>query len=202
MKISRWLFCFALAGLLMWPAHVAHTQTTSSARMMPGFPGSAQPVVFYVTIKGTRQGIFRGSSTSIAHRDQIEGMRFLLQAAAPHDAATGQASGKRQYSPVMFTKEWDAASPQLFAALASNEALQSVEFEFVRSNPIGKETVFETVKLTQATISSIRQYIGVPSAGDPADPRPLEDVSFTFRKIEINNTEGRTGATDDWNAGI
>jgi type VI protein secretion system component Hcp len=54
------------------------------------------------------------------------------------------------------------------------------------------------VKLTQATITSFRQYLGVPGAGDPADPRPLEDVSLTFRKIEIVNTEAKTTLNDDW----
>lgn len=32
---------------------------------------------------------------------------------APRDAATGQASGKRQHKPIKIVKEWDAASPQL-----------------------------------------------------------------------------------------
>jgi len=202
MKISRWLFCIALAGLLLWPVHVAHTQATPNVRMGSGVAGSGQPVVFYVTIRGTHQGVFKGGSTIGAHRDQIEGLRFLLQSTAPHDTSTGQGSGRHQYSPIMCTKEWDASSPQLFNALASNEVLQSVEFEFMRTNPIGKESVLETVKLTQASISSVRQYIGVPSAGDPADPRPLEDVSIAFRKIEITNNEGRTTVIDDWTSGI
>ena len=201
MKISRWIFCFVLAGLLLWPAHVAHTQTASNLRMTGG-AASGQSTVFYVTIKGAHQGVFRGGSTNAVHRDQIEGLRFLLQSTAPHDTATGQATGKHQYSAILFTKEWDASSPQLFTALATNEVLQSVEFIFVRSNPIGKETVFETVRLTQASITSVKQYLAVPSDGDPADPRALEDITMTFRKIEITNSEGKTTATDDWNSGI
>jgi hypothetical protein len=33
----------------------------------------------------------------------------------PRDAASGMATGKRQYAPVTFVKEWGAASPQLSA---------------------------------------------------------------------------------------
>ncbi len=33
----------------------------------------------------------------------------------PRDAASGQASGKRQHKPVEFVKEWGAATPQLRA---------------------------------------------------------------------------------------
>ena len=34
---------------------------------------------------------------------------------APRDSASGMATGKRQYAPVKFVKEWGAASPQLSA---------------------------------------------------------------------------------------
>jgi type VI secretion system Hcp family effector len=198
MKISRWWIGIALLPLLFWPLHSAHTQATSNMRMGNAMAGSDQPSVFYVTIKGARQGIFKGEVSGANHRDQIAGLRFSFQGTAAHDTATGQATGKRQYSVVLFTKEWGPASPQLLTAMATNEVLQSVDFEFVRSNPQGKEYVFETVKLTQATITSFRQYLGVPGAGDPADPRPLEDVSLTFRKIEIMNNEAKTTFSDDW----
>lgn len=198
MKISRWWISIALLPLLLWPLHPAHTQATSNMRMGNAMAGSDQPIVFYVTIKGARQGVFKGEVSGANHRDQIAGLRFSFQGTAAHDTATGQATGKRQYSVVLFTKEWGAASPQLLTAMATNEVLQSVDFEFVRSNPLGKEYVFETVKLTQATITSFRQYQGVPGDGDPADTRPLEDVSVTFRKIEIVNNEAKTTFNDDW----
>lgn len=38
---------------------------------------------------------------------------------APRDAASGQATGKRQHAPVTFVKEWGASSPQLFQVTAS-----------------------------------------------------------------------------------
>jgi hypothetical protein len=34
---------------------------------------------------------------------------------APRDTASGMATGKRQYAPVKFIKEWGAASPELLA---------------------------------------------------------------------------------------
>ena len=37
------------------------------------------------------------------------------QVKGPRDAASGQASGKRQHRPVTFVKEWGAATPQLSA---------------------------------------------------------------------------------------
>jgi len=60
------------------------------------------------------------------------------------------------------------------------------------------EQVFQTVTLTNATISTFKQYIGFPDAGEQSNPHPLEDVSFTFQKIEVTNNEGRTAASDEW----
>jgi len=199
MKISRWWIAIALLPLLFWPLHLAHTQATSNVRMGTGMAGAGQSGVFYVVIKGAHQGAFKGELSGANHRDQIAGLRFSMQVSAAREASSGQATGKRQYSNVLFTKEWGAASPQILAAMTSNEVLQSVDFEFVRTNPLGQESVFETVKLTQASITSVRRYLGVPGDGDPVDPRPLEDISLTFRKIEVTSTEGKLTFTDDWN---
>jgi type VI secretion system secreted protein Hcp len=162
---------------------------------------------FYVSIKGTKQGAFKGSANS-ARRDKesalgagkIAGVRFYAETTSPRDAATGQASGKRQHKPITITKEWDAASPQLFQALVTNEVLTSVLFEFLKTNPSGQEYVHYTVKLTNAAVASVKSYLDLTdTSGDPYDAHELEDVAFTFEKIEIENKDGKTLAIDDWN---
>ena len=122
MKISRWWIVVAALPLLIWPLVSADTQATSNLRTGNASPGSGQAVTFYVTIKGTRQGVFKGDVPGANHRDQIVGLRFSFEGTAAHDTATGQATGKRQYSAVLFTKEWGASSPQLFTALAQAPA--------------------------------------------------------------------------------
>ena len=51
--------------------------------------------------------------------------------ASPRDAATGQATGKRQHHPVTIVKAWGAASPQGLTACAANEDLTEVAVEMV-----------------------------------------------------------------------
>lgn len=161
---------------------------------------------FYVTIQGTKQGRFKGAADGLRQKREsaksgakIAGVRFLLETTSPRDLATGQASGKRQYKPIQITKEWDASSPQLFQALVENEVLKSVLFEFVKTNEQGKEFVYHTIKLTNATVSALRSYLDLTdTTGDPFDAHELEDVSFTFQKIEIENKEAKTAAADDW----
>ncbi len=88
---------------------------------------------FYVKMKGKKQGDFKGESIRKEWDKWMTGLSFEYSVQAPRDIATGQASGKRQHSPVIFTKEWGASSPLLLQALVSNEILENVEFDFIKS---------------------------------------------------------------------
>src|SRR5580765_5101621 len=155
---------------------------------------------FYISIEGQKQGKFKGESgrgapkgegTDNARglgRDKIAGVRFVSEASSPRDVATGQ----RTHKPILVTKEWGAASPQLFQALVTNENLKSVLFEFVKTNVQGEEEIYHTIKLTNAAVSNIKAYLDLTdTTGDPYDARELEDVSFVFEKIEMENRKGR-----------
>ncbi len=146
---------------------------------------------FYVTIEGTQQGKFKGDSKRRAHKDAITGLAFEYEVTSPRDAVTGQATGKRQHGPVIITKRWGASTPQLFKALITNEVLKSVLIEFIKTAASGEESVYQTIKLTDAAVVTIEQY------ANPED-RELEDVSFRFQKIEISNKDGNTSVIDDW----
>src|ERR1700758_2744129 len=100
---------------------------------------------FYVSITGKKQGRFKGESTGVGRRttkDRIPGLRFEFETISPRDAASGLPPGKRQHKPVVITKEWGAASPQLYQALVTNEVLSTVLFEFLKTDPNGKEVVY------------------------------------------------------------
>jgi type VI secretion system secreted protein Hcp len=150
---------------------------------------------FYVTIEAAKQGRLAGESTRETHKGKIAGIGFSYEVTASREAASGRASSKREHGPVTFTKEWGAASPQLFSALVTNEAITSALFEFVRSNDVGVEHVFHTIKLTDAAVTSIHQYVAAQDDAE-LDNAELEDVAITFRGIEISNVDGRTSASD------
>jgi type VI secretion system secreted protein Hcp len=153
---------------------------------------------FYMTIEGTKQGKFKGESIRDKHKDKLEGLAFEWKVQSPRDIATGQASGKRQHLPIKVTKEWGAASPQIFHALCTNEVLKSVLFEFIRTTAEGAEEIHHTIKLTNATISELHPYIGMAKHEERTDVHELEEVSFTYQKIEIENKIAKTMAVDDW----
>ncbi|HEY2407214.1 MAG TPA: type VI secretion system tube protein TssD [Polyangiaceae bacterium] len=159
---------------------------------------------FYVSIEGTKQGKFKGESPRESWKDKIPGLSYSHQIQSPRDIATGQASGKRQHGPITITKEWGASTPQSFQALVTNEVLKTVFFEFIHTTADGAEEVYQTVKLTNATVCSVQYKTGQGESAESAktqstyDTHELEMVSFTYMRIEMENLPGKTSAADDW----
>ena len=132
-----------------------------------------------VTIEGAKQGVFKGDRSG-----KIGATAFTLESKSSADAASGRVSGKVQNLPLTITKDVDAASPQIFQALCANEPLKGVTIEAYAIGPDGKEVVAQTVRLTNAAVTGLRQYVddaggSIPSAG------PREEVSFTYQSIEF-----------------
>jgi len=162
----------------------------------------------HIKIKGTKQGQFKGEGTQDKRKDMwIPVLSFSHDCQSPRDIATGAPSGKRQWGHMKIVKEWGGASPQGLAALVTNELLPEVQVEFTKTNPAGEEYVYHTIKLTNATLSSVKRYTGDGSSGETtsrhtsgSDTMELEEWSLTFQKIEINDTDQKTTFMDDWQA--
>lgn len=140
-----------------------------------------------ITINGLKQGQINGGAAGTTRA--IEILSYAHSISSPRDAASGQATGRRQHKPVTIMKEWDAASPMLFQALVGNETLTSVLIGLNQPGGNG----YMRVKLTNATISerSVQSNAGT-------DTLELESISFTYQKIEVEHIPtGRLGI-DDW----
>jgi len=137
----------------------------------------------YVTIQSKVHGPLRGHDK---HKDGwIGGLTFSYGVTAPRDISTGQASGKRQYQPVTITKEWGAATPQLFQALWTDEVLDSVVIEFVAPNGNPPKKKSRRIQLSNAIISHINHIGG----GEYS-------VTFVYEEISVSNAPlGSSGIT-------
>jgi type VI secretion system secreted protein Hcp len=153
----------------------------------------------FVAVKGKTQGKFAGESAHKGKEHQFAALALDYHLLSPRDRATGQASGRRQHSPVSIVKEWGAATPKLLQALAKNEALESVEIDCWGQSKAGEEVLVHKVKLTNATVASIRQ-VGSMS-GTPPVLVQLETVAFTFEKIEHISPHDAVVASDSWRVG-
>lgn len=140
---------------------------------------------FDITYRIDIPGITQGST-------EING--YSHQIVSPRDAATGQASGKRQHAPFVIVKEVDKSTPLLYHALVTNENIPSVELTLSRPNPSGDGTTQEYFKihLTNAHVSSI------VNPTNHIDTSGMEEVSFVYQQIEWESADGGTSQTDNW----
>jgi type VI secretion system secreted protein Hcp len=122
---------------------------------------------------------------------------FEHEILSPRDAATGQATGRRQHKPVRIVKAIDKSSPLLYRAIATNEILPTVEFRFRRTTEKGAE-VYYKVTLTNASVSAIRQW--KPNTRDFSAERAgdLEEVSFVYQTITWRFEDGGLEHSDTW----
>lgn len=109
-------------------------------------------VEFFVKVVGANGVIFRGESNNTRFLDSIPAIRYFS------DVNKAASNARTRCTEFRFTKVVGAASPQLVAAVASGETLQSVHFDFVRANG----TVFQAVDLAGVRISKVEQAVSPP----------------------------------------
>ncbi len=150
----------------------------------------------WITISGN-QGQIKTTAEEFRYsqspRDLAGGPAGNLTAVAPATSARGASGGRaamrRVNEPVVIVHNLDESSPFFVKAAASGETLTSVVFEFKRNVGTGTE-VYQTVRLTNAIISSVKTING--------GAQPMEEVSFTFQKIEYQNKDGAAAAPASW----
>lgn len=147
----------------------------------------------YISINGAKQGVFPGESPRDNKTGQIPVLKYDYEIKSPRDLASGQASGKRQHSPITFQKEWGAATVHIYEALVTNENLKNVTFTFWSTNADGLETVDFKVVLTNAHVIDIHQHVGDTRHDDTLNPQRLEDVSLIYQTIAIQDGTSLTG---------
>jgi len=104
----------------------------------------------------------------------IEVDSFSWGVSTSRDSASGQATGKRQYQPIIIKKTYDKSSPLLFRAAADGTHIKSVT---LTSPPTSGAPAYKVV-FQDVMVSSFQQQ------GDAGSP-PSENVSFTYQKISF-----------------
>ena len=143
--------------------------------------GTDAPTAMFMEAKGSKQGVIPGAAPD----GRIPVLSLRHQVTAPHDAATGIATGKRIHQPLTISKAVDKSTPMLYAALTTNETLPKVTIKWYR----GSENYFIT-ELTNATINSIEVKPGTPGG-------LVEEVSFSYQRISWTSLPDNHQAMDD-----
>jgi len=152
----------------------------------------------YLTLTGTKHGPIAGSVTQKGREGSIEVVSFFHEIVAPRDPASGRPTGKRMHKPFSMTKQIDRSSPILYDVLTNNENLAEVTLKLFRPNATGVERHAFTVHLVNATISSIQFRLLNTRHPRHGKMPELEEVSFTYQRIEWTWMDGNITADDDW----
>lgn len=139
---------------------------------------------FFMTLTGQTQGAIEGYSTKTNHEAEIQCHALDQKITVPFDIQTGQITGMRAHGPVKITKSFDKASPLLFQAMVQGEMMTEVKFMFYRILPSGEEQLYYTIILSDATIVELHPYMLNVFDPDLARYDHLEDVSFTYSRVE------------------
>jgi len=141
------------------------------------------------------------TQTSLDRTDTIECYYYEQGVSSARDAATGMATGRRQYEPIVIRKRIDKSSPLLSKALSENQVVEGV-FKFYRPNPTGDGTTeqFYSVQIKKGRISAMKQFLPDTTSDDTSHQHPMEEVSFVFGTISWTFTDGGVTHEDDWSS--
>jgi type VI secretion system Hcp family effector len=145
----------------------------------------------YVTVNGTQQGVMKGESTHVAGK--MEALKFGFLVTQP-GGATGASTGRPQHGVVRITKIVGSSSPQLLQALMMNELMKSVTIDFVATTREGAQKLAYNITLSNAKVINIEQSTEPDGAGGI---RAIEEISFFFTRMDVNNLAGDASAIDD-----
>ncbi len=150
----------------------------------------------YLRLVGAKQGEIAGSVTQKGREGKIMVIAVSHGIVSPHDAGTGEATGRRQHGPFVLTKELDRATVPLRRMLVDNEVAREWELQFWRS-VTAAETQYLSIALSDAMVVSIDLQMPNNKHADLMKLETFEEVAFTYRRIEWTWTDGGLVAADD-----
>ncbi len=157
----------------------------------------------FLKAKGQKQGDIKGGVIQKGREGMIKVLDYSYSVISPRDPQSGLPTGKRMHKPFVVTAELDKSSPLLFNSIVTNENLPDVELHIWRpttgaAGGAAMEKEYMTIKLTNANVASF-----VHKTMDKAGvPTVVQEISFTFQKIEITFVDGGVTASDDWEARV
>ncbi|WP_408599903.1 Hcp family type VI secretion system effector [Paraburkholderia heleia] len=116
----------------------------------------------------------------------------------PVDSSTGKITGARSHSSMRIEKEFDAASPYLYKAVAKGQTLKSAELKWYRINHASQEEVYFIMLIEGVKITGVNPGMANEKSSD-SQTNHIELVSLMYDRITWHYTDGNIQFTDDWN---
>jgi len=157
------------------------------------------PIPAHLWLRDDGGASINGSSTVLGREESIEIISFGHGVNLPVDPANGKITGARAHSPVSIEKEFDAATPYLYRAVAKGQTLQSAEIKWYRINDAGKEEVYFVMLLEGVKVCGINPGMTNTRLAPASALNHVEAVSMMYERITWHYLDGNIKYTDSWN---
>jgi len=157
------------------------------------------PIPAYMWLKDDGGADIKGSSSVQGRQGSIEVISFGHGVNLPVDAANGKITGARVHSAVAFEKEFDAATPYLYKAVAKGQTLQSAEIKWYRIDDAGKEEVYFVMLLEGVKVCGINPGMANAKLAQASALNHVESVSMMYDRITWHYLYGNIKFSDSWN---
>jgi type VI secretion system secreted protein Hcp len=141
------------------------------------------PLPCHFSMEAEKQGKIEGSCEMEGREGSIIGYWLTHQVKMPHNPMDGHPIEKCAHYSLSIIKEHDKSSPKLHQALCTGEHMKYVIIEWYRINKYGREELYFTHHLEDATITRIQSFMAATFLPETAHLPFMEKVSFSYRKI-------------------
>jgi type VI secretion system secreted protein Hcp len=154
--------------------------------------------IIYMRIEGP-DGVIQGEITQQGFQGFHAVQAFSHEIISPRDAASGLPTGKRQHKPFTVVKLLNKGTPLLLKSMVDGQKL-TVEIDLWAPTAAGAQVKVMTYKLYDASVAAIRPWSPNKNDPDTTNYNPAEEISFTYKTIEVTFINGDITAQDDWEA--
>jgi type VI secretion system secreted protein Hcp len=155
----------------------------------------------YFSVEGSQQGKLVGEMQQKGLEGKMRALGFSAGLRVPIDAITGQMTGKRVHEPLRVTREPGRGTVQLMHAMVTSEPLKEVRFDFYAPriiNGIRTMSLYQSIRLTNAKLVGFERTAEAATDLAGGAVRSLEELRFTYEKIELIDVERNVSTQDDW----
>jgi type VI secretion system secreted protein Hcp len=151
--------------------------------------GQTTNVDMFMKITGNAQGVIKGESYDSKHLGEIEVESYSWDIVQPYDkTGSGLATGKRQLGLFTFSMRSQVATPKLMQACCTGEHLKTAVFTCRKAG--GQQQEYMKWTLTNAMVVNLKT-----GCVGGIDLLPHDQISLTFRKIEVDYKEQKADGT-------
>lgn len=132
----------------------------------------------------------KGESSDKDHASWIEASSWSHNIAQPKSATASTAGGftaeRCEHGDMVFTKDIDVVSPQLFQACSGGTTFSDVQIDFMRADGDGKRVKYLEIQLKNAIVANV-----APSVRD--EGLPTETFALKYAAVQWRYTQQKVG---------